>query len=147
MDKGREVRQIEIILKFVVYIGGYNYKLKIVIFFNKIFFLFNLLLIVKVKSYRMLNLVYKNVRLIVECKQSFRNLMGQLGFKFFEFFLNYLYVFKVDFYILQGIIISIIWSFLVLYTFRVMSVMVISVLFLDFILYKSIIQFFGDTFI
>lgn len=53
-------------------------KSKTVTFFNKTFSFFNLLSIVKVKSYRMSNLVYKNVRSTVECKQSFRNSMGQL---------------------------------------------------------------------
>lgn len=112
-------------------------KSKTVTFFNKTFSFFNLLSIVKVKSYRMSNLVYKNVRLTVECKQSFRNSMGQLGLKSFESLLNHLHVLKVDFHISQGTTTSITWSSLVLHTPRVMSAMVTSALFLDSTPHKS----------
>lgn len=91
----------------------------------------------KVKSYRMSNLVYKNVRSTVECKQSFRNSMGQLGFKSFESLLNHLHVLKIDFHISQGTSTSITWSSLVLHTPRVMSAMVTSALFLDSTPHKS----------
>lgn len=114
-------------------------KSKTVTFFNKTFSFFNLLSIVKVKSYRMSNLVYKNVRSTVECEQSFRNSMGQLGFKSFESLLNHLHVhvLKVDFHISQGTTTSITWSSLVLHTPRVMSAMVTSALFLDSTPHKS----------
>lgn len=69
-------------------------KSKTVTFFNKTSSFFNLLSIEKVKSYRMSNLVYKNVRSTFECKQSFRNSMGQLGLKSFESLLNHLHVLK-----------------------------------------------------
>lgn len=82
----------------------------------------------------MSNLVYKNVRSTVDCKQSFRNSMGQLGFKSL---LNHLHVLKVDFHISQGTTSLITWSSLVLHMPRVMSAMVTSALFLDSTPHKS----------
>lgn len=112
-------------------------KSKTVTFFNKTSSFFHLLSIEKVKSYRMSNLVYKNVRSTFECKQSFRNSMGQLGLKSFESLLNHLHVLKVDFHISQGTTSLITWSSLVLHTPRVMSAMVTSALFLDSTPHKS----------
>lgn len=118
-------------------VNNYKFKSKTVTFFNKTSSFFNLLSIEKVKSYRMSNLVYKNVRSTFECKQSFRNSMGQLGLKSFESLLNHLHVLKVDFHISQGTTSLITWSSLVLHTPRVMSAMVTSALFLDSTPHKS----------